>query len=155
MPEVNHKDRTVTPKLELCVSTKMENLTVIGDFVASVAKEFGLDDDVTFAVQMAVDEACANVMEHAYCGKSNGMVRLTCQILDDDLVVTIHDHGRAFDPQTVPRPDITAPLEKRGEGALGLYLMEKLMDSVEFQFDAVQGNTLIMKKRLHRGKQAL
>ena len=142
-------------KFRLCVSTCMENLTAISDFVASVAERLGLDEDTTFAVSMAVDEACANVIEHACAGmarKVAGKICITFSPVAGSLVVTIRDHGRAFDPQSVVRPDITAPLEQRGDEALGLYLMERLMDSVEFHFDAVNGNTLTMKKRLSRGK---
>jgi serine/threonine-protein kinase RsbW len=145
----------VTEKFELCVNTETKNLEAIASFVTSIAGELELDDDVSFALQMAVDEACANVMEHAYDGQTNGKVHITCQTVGDEVVVRIHDHGRPFDPQSVTRLDPDAPLEKRGEGALGLYLMEKLMDSVEFHFDPTNGNTLTMKKRIHRGKQAI
>jgi serine/threonine-protein kinase RsbW len=137
----------VTSEFKLSVTSEMKNLTVISDFVTSVAKKLGLDDDQTFALQMAVDEACANVIEHAYGGQTNGTISIHCQTLNDDVVVTIHDQGRPFDPQSVPRPDITAPLEKRQNGGLGLYLMEKLMDSVVWEFDAEKGNTLTLRKR--------
>ena len=137
----------MTSEFKLSVTSNMKNLTAISDFITSVAKKLGLDDDQTFALQMAVDEACANVIEHAYGGQTNGTISIHCQTLNDDVVVTIHDHGRPFDPQSVPRPDITAPLEKRQNGGLGLYLMEKLMDSVEWAFDAEKGNTLTLRKR--------
>ena len=137
----------MTSEFKLSVTSNMKNLTAISDFITSVAKKLGLDDDQTFALQMAVDEACANVIEHAYGGQTNGTISIHCQTLNDDVVVTIHDHGRPFDPQSVPRPDITAPLEKRQNGGLGLYLMEKLMDSVEWEFDAEKGNTLTLRKR--------
>lgn len=137
----------MTSEFKLSVTSNMKNLTAISDFITSVAKKLGLDDDQTFALQMAVDEACANVIEHAYGGQTNGTISIHCQTLNDDVVVTIHDHGRPFDPQSVPRPDITAPLEKRQNGGLGLYLMEKLMDSVEWAFDADKGNTLTLRKR--------
>ncbi len=143
----------MTEKFELCVNTETKNLEVIASFVTSIADKLKLDDDVSFALQMSVDEACANVMEHAYDGRTNGEVHICCQALGDEVVVRIHDHGRPFDPQSIPRLDPNAPLEKRGEGALGLYLMEKLMDSVEFHFDATKGNTLTMKKRIHHGRQ--
>lgn len=145
----------MTEKFELCVNTEMKNLEVIASFLTSIAGKLELDDDVSFALQMAVDEACANVMEHAYGGHTNGKVCITCQAVGDEVVVRIHDHGRPFDPQSVPRLDPNAPLEQRGEGALGLYLMEKLMDSVEFHFHPTKGNTLTMKKRIHHGKQAI
>lgn len=145
----------MTEKFELCVNTETKNLEVIASFVASIADKLKLDDDVSFALQMAVDEACANVMEHAYSGRTNGKVNITFQAVGDEVVVRIHDHGRPFDPQSVPRLDPKAPLEKRGEGALGLYLMEKLMDSVEFHFDPTKGNTLTMKKRIRHGRQTI
>jgi anti-sigma regulatory factor (Ser/Thr protein kinase) len=141
----------VSEKYELCVSIETENLTIIGDFVGAVAKKLKLSNEVTFALQMAVDEACANVMEHAYAGQTDGTVRIRCQTVGDQVVVTIQDNGRPFDPQAIPRPDPTAPLERRGNGALGLYLMERLMDSVEFEFDAESGNIRTMKKRFHHG----
>jgi serine/threonine-protein kinase RsbW len=99
---------------------------------------------------MAVDEACANVIDHAYDGKPDGTVRIVCNASDDEVTVTILDHGQPFDPHSVPPPDTTAPLQKRQEGGLGLYLMEKLMDSVQFEFDKGKGNRLTMKKKVRR-----
>jgi len=134
----------------LSVSSDMHNLALIADFVTAVAEKMSLNEDDTFALQMAVDEACSNVMEHAYEGRSDGEVSLVIHAVDDEIVVTIHDRGEPFDPQSVPRPDISAPLQERENGGLGLYLMEKLMDSVEWAFDPQRGNTLTMRKR--RGK---
>ena len=139
----------MTVDSELCITSEMENLEAISDFVASVAKELGLDEDQTFALQMAVDEACSNIIEHAYGGRRDGIISVCCQVADEDVVITIRDKGRPFDPQSVPRPDVTAPLEERVNGGLGLHLMEKLMDSVEWEFDSELGNTLTMRK--HRG----
>ena len=143
----------MTSEFELTVTSKMENLAVVYDFVTSVAGEFSLSDDETFALQMAVDEACANVIEHAYDRTANGKMSIRCRLIDDEIVVIIRDHGRPFNPQCVPRPDVTAPLDKRCDGGLGLYLMEKLMDSIAWEFDPGEGNTLTMRKR--RGKPAV
>ena len=144
---------TVTSEFRLSVSSDMKNLAVIADFVTAVAEKLGLDEDETFALQMAIDEACSNVMEHAYRGRVDGEVSLRVQAVDDEVVITIHDQGEPFDPHSVPRPDISAPLHERHNGGLGLYLMEKLMDSVEWKFDPERGNTLTMRKR--RGKSTI
>lgn len=133
----------------------MENLTSISDFVASAAKEFGLDEDRTFAVQMAVDEACSNVIEHAYAGRPDGTIDITCKLQNDEMVVKVRDHGNAFDPRSVVPPDLEAPLDEQEGRCLGLYLMFKLMDSVQFDFDAIKGNTLTMVKRRHGAKPAV
>ncbi len=131
----------------LCVTSAMESLTVISDFVSSVAQRLNLDGDQTFALQVAVDEACTNVIEYAYEGRTDGEICIAlCKSEDQAVVVTIQDYGRSFDPDSVVRPDTTAPLHKRQEGGLGLFLMERLMDSVHFAFDPRRGNILTMRK---------
>jgi serine/threonine-protein kinase RsbW len=95
---------------------------------------------------MAVDEACTNIIEHAYGGEGRGDIECTCQIESDRLIVRLCDHGRPFDPSSVPEPDINASLEERTEGGLGLFLIRKLMDEVHFEFTAESGNVLTMVK---------
>lgn len=145
----------MTSKSRLRVTSDMNNLTAISDFISAFARESELNEDDTFALQMATDEACANVIEHAYGGQPDGTVSIECWIANDEVTLIIRDHGRPFDPQTVPRPDMAAPLSKRHEGALGLYLMEKLMDVVQFEFDPSKGNKLTMQKKVHREKLPL
>jgi len=136
-------------KYELEVSSQMENLAAIGEFVTAAVTDLGLDEEKAFAVQMAVDEACTNVIEHAYAGRVDGIIHVTCHLLDDDVVVKIRDFGQPFDPDAVLPPDLDAPIEEQEERCLGLFLMRKLMDSVRFRFDAVNGNVLTMTKRRH------
>lgn len=131
----------------ICITSTMPNLTVIGDFVTEAAERLALDDDQTFALQVAIDEACANIIEYAYSGRTDGNIEIVLsKSATEEAIVTIRDFGRRFDPDAIARPDVTAPLEKRQEGGLGLYLMEKLMDSVSFCFDPVHGNILTMRK---------
>jgi anti-sigma regulatory factor (Ser/Thr protein kinase) len=131
---------------ELCVSSQLTNLAQIAEFITQRAALAGLDEEQAYAVQTAVDEACTNAMEHAYEGRADGEVRICCYQEDCDFVVRITDFGKAFDPATVPVPDVSAPLEERTAGGLGLFLMRRLMDSVEFHFDPVQGNEVVMRK---------
>ncbi len=145
----------MTSKFKLRVTSDMKNLTTISEFVSAFAREAALNEDDTFALQMAADEACANVIEHAYGGRPDGTVSIECRLANDEVILTIRDHGRPFDPKAVPRPDMAAPLAKRNGGALGLYLMEKLMDVVQFEFDPSKGNKLTMKKKVHREKLPL
>ncbi|MHB0858943.1 MAG: ATP-binding protein [Anaerolineae bacterium] len=140
----------MTSEYEICVSSQVEHLAEIAAFVSSQAARAGMSEDEVFAVQMAVDEACTNSMEHAYEGRTDGMVRVCCAIEADGLTVRIIDFGKPFDPTSVPTPDVSAPLEERGIGGLGLFFMRRLMDEVEFRFDAVRGNEVIMRK--HRSR---
>jgi len=132
----------------LTVPGRFESLAQIAEFVGAVVRDAGWDEDEVFHVQVAVDEACSNIIEHAYGSGSAGDVKLTCCIQDQgDLVISIHDHGKPFDPSAVPEPPVGADLENLPEGGLGLYFMRRLMDQVDFHFDAQRGNELTMIKR--------
>ena len=134
---------------ELMVDGSPENLATIADFVIKAAQASGLNEKATFEVQMAVDEACANVIRHGYGEEKNGGIALRCECAESNFVVTIRDNARAFEPDAVPSPDITCCLEKRKHGGLGLYFMHKLMDEVRFHFGP-EGTELTMVKRIRR-----
>lgn len=123
-----------------------KNLAAISDFVNTWAKKTNLSERAAYAVQMAVDEACSNIIEHAYGGEGKGDIHITCTRLNEGLQIRIVDYGTPFDPTTVKTPDTTAPLEDRDVGGLGLFMMRQLMDEVHFQFGKTN-NTLIMLKK--------
>ena len=133
----------------LTVPGRFEYLAQISDFVIQAAREAGLSEDDIFHVEMAVDEACSNVIEHAYA-RVQGNIELACAMPEPGcLMITIHDQGRPFDPESVPLPPLgeDATLNMIQEGGLGLYFMRKLMDEVTFSFTPGDGNTLVMTKR--------
>ncbi len=119
---------------------RYESLAEICDTVTRAAQKAGLDEAAIYAVQTAVDEACTNIIEHAYANQPG---ELECQCSDDEQVfrVTLQDHGQPFDPSSVPAPDVQARLEERAIGGLGLYFMRQLMDEVNFEFQAAGGGT--------------
>ncbi len=131
---------------ELTVDGRPENLTAIAEFVTEVAQASGLNEKDTFKVKLAVDEACANVIEHGYGEGKKGKIALRCECADGDFVVIIRDSASPFNPDAVPLPDITCSLEKRKHGGLGLYFMRKLMDEVRFHFHP-EGTELTMVKK--------
>lgn len=125
----------------------MQVLAQICEFVTAYAQEAGLDEKGVYAVQLAVDEAATNVIEHAYGGDDQGEMDITCKIDDQNLTVTIHDHGRAFNPNLVPEPVTNVPLEQLRSRGLGVFLIRKMMDEVCYEFSPTNGNTLTMVKR--------
>jgi anti-sigma regulatory factor (Ser/Thr protein kinase) len=135
-------------QFELKIDGKLENLSVIADFIAIAMRQIGAEKEI-FEVQTAVDEACTNIIQHAYAGKG-GVIAISCQLQDNHIVITITDRGMPFDPGSVPPPDLEADLNHRRVGGLGMYLMRKLMDDVSYEFDAEKGNKLTMRKMLPR-----
>ena len=133
----------------LSVSGQFEQLMQIAEFVTQAAREAGLTDDDVFHVEMAVDEACSNIIEHAYADRSGDIDLICTSSKPGAFEITIHDSGRSFNPNGVAAPplDVPADVDDLNEGGLGLYFMRKLMDEVRFEMVAGQGNTLTMTKR--------
>lgn len=123
----------------------LEQLADIRTYVSEAAHSLGGNQDDSFACELACDEAAANIFNHAFETR-HGLVTITVWREDNKLVLKTHYHGRSFDPSKIPEPDLTAPLEKRPVGGLGLYFMRQLMDEVTFEFDAASGNVLTMRR---------
>lgn len=132
---------------ELVVSGYFENLSIISEFVVHAAALAGLDERAVYAIQMAVDEACTNIISHAYGGEGYGSIRLVYQIQPDGFQVTIYDQGRPFDPTQIPEFDPTLPLDQRAKGGMGLFLIHRSVDRVEFKFGTPDGNQLLLFKQ--------
>ena len=132
---------------KLSLFADLSELATIREFVAQTGHDLGLDERRIYDLQLAVDEACANVVQHGYGGQG-GEIEITVERDGEEVRVTLRDWGRSFDPQAVPAPDVTASLEQRRLGGLGLFLIHQVMDDVSFAFDAEGGNVLTMVKRL-------
>ncbi len=130
----------------LTVPATLESLAQISAFVNEASQCAGLDDHTAWQVELAVDEAATNIIQHGYAPDHPGIIELTWRIEDNRLVMTLRDYGRRFNPDDVPPPDVSSPLEERQPGGLGLYLMNQLMDQVRFDFDDTNGNLLTMVK---------
>lgn len=126
----------------------MDRLGEISEFVERTARASGLKEDQVYDIQMAVDEACTNVMKHAYRGRENGKIEIGCERKGTEFVVTIRDWGKHFDPKKVAQPKTSDPLHRRKIGGLGLFFMYKMMDRVNFSFSPDQGNVLVMSKKI-------
>lgn len=129
---------------------KYENLIDIADFVMTAARLLPFDEKEIYNIQLAVDEASANVIDHAYRGREDGLISITVSSVEKVFVITMEDTGAQFDPANIPDPDLTSPLEIRNERGLGVYTMRKLMDEVRFEFPEAGHNRLVMTKRLLR-----
>ena|ERR1700687_1766646 len=118
-------------------------------------EEFGSRHNLTpkliFAVTLALDEIVTNVISYAYDdGKEHDiLVRLLRGT--DDLTVEVEDAGRPFNPLTARVPDLNTQLADREVGGLGIHLVRKLMDDLEYRRE--QGkNILVMRRKVARSE---
>jgi serine/threonine-protein kinase RsbW len=127
-------------------SCSLNNLEKICDYVTNCANQAGLSEAEAYAVQLAVDEAATNIVEHGYGMECPSRIDITCEILEDGLKVVIYDDAEPFDPSSVPEPEINVSLDEIKPRGLGIYLMRKMMDEVKYETSFNQGNTLTMIK---------
>jgi len=128
-------------------SCSLNNLETICDYVTNCAKQAGLNEAETYAVQLAVDEASTNIIEHGYGKECPDRIDITCEILEDGLKIVIYDDAEPFKPETVPEPEMNVSLEDLRPRGLGIYLMKQMMDEVHYEPTQDRGNTLTMIKR--------
>jgi serine/threonine-protein kinase RsbW len=125
---------------------RYDSLAAIDRFVTDAAEQVGFDKGTVYQVRLAVDEACSNIIKHAYGGEGHGVIECSCHAHDDDLTVVLRDQGRPFDPASVPPPNLSDDLAERTGGGLGLYFIREIMDEVDFDFESEAGNVLTMVK---------
>ncbi len=131
---------------------KYEDLDGIRTFAEQAAKDAGLTECEVYEVQLAVDEACTNIIEHAYGIDVMGDIEITCNASADGLTIILRDHGKPFSPNLIILPDRSADVKKHKVGGLGLYIIYRLMEDVSFEPAGESGNLLTMVKRHREGR---
>ena len=131
----------------LTVPGRFDRLEEISKFIEQAGQAAGLDEVAVCRCQLAVDEACTNIIEHGYEGEGRGEIVLRCEPGDGELVITSRDQGKRFDPDAVPAPTLDASLEDMQIGGLGLYFMRQVMDAVDFTYAAGTNQLVLVKKR--------
>lgn len=138
-------------KKVLTISSRYDHIKQVCKFVAAGAQQAGLSEDAVFKVELACDEACTNIIEHAYGGEETGNIIATWETNPHSFTITLHDNGRGFNPDAVADPTFVKPNANPDPdtlkvGGLGIHFIRNLMDEIHYQFDETQGNTLIMVK---------
>lgn len=137
----------------LSVPGRYDQIANVCKFVVAGAEASGFDIDDLFQIELACDEACTNVIEHAYGGEEKGNITVTWNFSKGMFTITIVDEGQPFDPKDVPTPKVPAnpgDIDELQIGGLGIHFMRKLMDEVHFIVGDKQGNRLVMVKYLSK-----
>jgi serine/threonine-protein kinase RsbW len=137
-------------KFTLHVPSSTENLSLIREFVTAIGTQAGMTEDEVAKLVLAVDEACANVIEHAYGHDSTKEVTLRASFDDESLRIAVIDTGKGFDPAKVTQAGLDQLIAERKTGGLGLRLIKRLMDEVQYEIVPGQKNELHMTKRIRK-----
>ena len=138
------------PSIEKNITVKSltENLGKIRTFLYEIADEAGFKKKEIEEIVLAADEACTNIIKHAYEFDPTQDIEITAAFDDERLTIKIKDYGKKFHPQSVEPPDLEAKLKKRKPGGLGVHLIKTLMDEVLYDFSNPDFNILTLVKKL-------
>ena len=140
--------QTIEKTFLLKVPSSTENLALIREFVGNIGLQAGLDQKDVGKLELAVDEACANVIEHAYGNDTTKEVIIRATLDEETLRIDVEDTGRGFDPEKIKQEELEELINKRKTGGLGMRLMKTLMDEVRYEIEPGKKNELHMMKRL-------
>lgn len=132
------------------------SLRPIRDIVTDLARQLGFHTDEIAKIEMAVDEACSNVVEHAYApdkdwtSPKDPAIRIEVHHALDRLVILIHDHGQRFDFNAYRPSDILERVLAMKPGGYGIAIIRQFMDEVHYSSNDAEGNTLRMVKYLKK-----
>jgi serine/threonine-protein kinase RsbW/sigma-B regulation protein RsbU (phosphoserine phosphatase) len=122
------------------LTTKRLNVPRTSEGVKEIARAFDafsvslrIGGPQAHAVQVALDEILSNTVRAGISGEEEGRIDVRFELVDDNLDILVVDDGEAFDPLSRPAPDTASPLEARPVGGLGIHLVRKLMDRVEYE----------------------
>jgi serine/threonine-protein kinase RsbW len=132
----------------LTIKSKTAYLTKVREFVSGEAKKFGFNDDDVGKITLAVDEACTNIIKHAYRYAGDHPIHLKLKTSNNTFEIMIEDQGMPFEPDSIKMPDMKEHVKNYKRGGFGMYLMKSLMDKVEYKIQPGIKNKVILTKYL-------
>jgi anti-sigma regulatory factor (Ser/Thr protein kinase) len=139
-------------KRHTAVPSDAAQLPVLTRFLQEFWSAAGLPPAETVTFELALEEIFMNVVMHGSPAGRVPRVEVSLALRDGCLTLMIEDDGPSFDPLSLAAPDVTASLEERGVGGLGVYLVRQMMDAVSYQ--RLRGhNQLRMTKRVREPTQ--
>lgn len=119
-------------KYTLSVDSSTKHLSEVRDFVAEHAQNIGLSEKDISEIRLAVDEAYTNIIKHAYKNRPSKPVKIEIGVDSKKLWISIMDEGESFKPEEYKAPDILKRIKNKQRGGMGVFLIQKLMDQVQY-----------------------
>ncbi len=152
-------NETTVLKNSIVLPNDVQQVPRLAEFVEGICEQADIDMATTFQLNLAIEEAVVNVMNYAYPPGVVGEVMIEASVIrrvtddaddvvdDNRLSFVIRDSGVAFDPTKQKEVDTTLSAEERSVGGLGIHLVKKIMDSVDYK-RVDNSNVLVLSKSL-------
>jgi serine/threonine-protein kinase RsbW len=123
----------------------LAELTVLTERLEQFGERHGLAPGIVSTMNLALEEAVTNVIDYGFDDGDTPVIKIELAHESGCFTASLEDNGRAFNPLLAPLPDTHAPLEEREIGGLGITLIRKLMDDVQYSREGSR-NVLVLRK---------
>jgi serine/threonine-protein kinase RsbW len=137
---------------QITITNDLAALARVRDTVKEALERGGFPLSYLNRLQIAVDEAVTNIIEHGYDGADAGKatIEVTLEVTADVYRIVIEDFGTTFDPEDFGEVDIRKHVAIGKSGGLGVFLMRKIMDLIEYHAEKGRKNRLVLVKHHRR-----
>ena len=118
---------------EIRISNNLNEIVVLASFIEELGEELSLPAETVMNINLALEEAVANIIMYAYPPKEQHIILLKVTSTEKQLIFLLTDKGASFDPTQVEEVDITLPIEERPIGGLGIFLIRSIMNEISYQ----------------------
>ncbi len=138
-------------RYSICSNGDLAELERIRSYIFERAQEFGFSSDIAQKISLAVDEACSNLIKHAFNKDNQKKICMEIVAEDKQFTINIMDDGAPFNPLEVAAPDMNEYFKQFKRGGLGIHIMRLIMDEISYrpQSDSNPKNCLCLKKYLN------
>ena len=133
--------------LDVSLKNKPEEIQRLHQCVEDFAQQHKLPSQVRLAADLALEEHLTNIIAYGYNDVADHWIKVRARLTFDEVQIEVEDDGRPFNPLEAPPVDTSVPLDKKPLGGLGVHIIRKMMDSLEYRRQSGR-NVLLMKKRL-------
>lgn len=137
---------TLNTKDKITINSATKNLHLVREFIEKKGADLKIEPNILNQILVSVDEACTNIIKHNYKYQEDNLIEIIAESRGKKFVVTLIYKGDEFDPTKKDDPDMKEYFAKYKVGGLGIPLMKKSMDSIEFSHTQPDINSLTLIK---------
>lgn len=137
-------------RLQLTIPNDLSYISLAQHCVCEMARRIGFAHDAVAEIELAVEEACANVIKHGFEPGEHGTFDIACERVPLGIKIVLKDKGIPFDPKQLPQYDPDAALTERSTAGMGTFLMKEVMDEVSYHNLGLGGKEMHLVRHLPR-----
>ncbi|MFH0760002.1 MAG: ATP-binding protein [Bacteroidota bacterium] len=129
----------------IILENRMAELERILVFIEELAENWNISFAMSNTLNLALEEAFTNLVKYAYHDEETHSIEIQFERRSDRVVITLIDDSPPYDPTGKDDPDISLSAEERPIGGLGIFLIKKLMDEIEYKQVGTMNHFIITK----------